>query len=616
MIYTRCDRSGGCQPLWGRRGRNGDQGMGTEPIAVLAVISGFATMACIDYGLLIPDVVSYLIRALLASIAVILLAWRIPHFHRQRLSFRPPKYELMQLQEIYARSLQVRAGSSGIDATQAKVFAHAVTQPSSLRQRIVDTYTPGRRAIEQRVSIGVRIPRELIQNLDEKKPEKKPPVDAPIYFPVIIPVKGKLQDGFDLFDSDGSSSCVLGYREYLQLAASVLRLLLLAMCQKQGDGTILTHPYRDAEQAALRQIMKRGLSQSYAGPITETMSKFNIRPTTAAGFQIAHLLGNKDGMSEILADSCRLAVAFVDKLTNHYCIVGSFKADQDGRMLVKYEQAIIPTLIMSDETAKRRIRFVGWLRVALGARPVDLTININNASTCKSYHLRLLCGDELYLGAQEAIDFDENMKVQVAGAPTTPYIRFRERLGQGYAHFYTRFFPEPVAGTAPRIRFVFFEVPPGSMIRSAVTALAAFGLIWVVAAVNSRTPSPDTDAPAFLLAFPAIAAAWLGFESPTRRLLEGTLRSRFCLMVTAVISLAATTLFLVHKSILSDAKSWPQLPWDWSFLWVSDLAWAFLLFAAFTNAAIICYNYSVETWQFAYYATRKQHLSEVIARGY
>ena len=591
--------------------RNGDQTMGTEPVAALTAVSVLVVMACIDYGHLIADVPDYVIRTLLACLAVVLLAWRIPHFHGQRLRARPPKFELVHLNELHARSLQARAGSSGIDATQAKLFAHAVTQPNSLRQRIVDTYTPGRRTIEQRVSIGVRIPRELLQNLGANRSI----TDVPIYFPVIVPVKGKLQDGFDLTGADGSSSSVLGYREYLQLAASVLRLLLLTMCREQGY-TTLPLTYRSAEQAGLRQIMKRGLSRSFAGPITATMSKLDIKPTTSAGYQIAGLLGNSNNIPEVLADCCRLAVAFVDKLTNHYCIVGSFRADQDGRMLIKYEQSIIPALAMSDDAAERRIRLGGWLRVALGARPVDLTIAINNASTCKSYHLRLLCGEELYLGAQEAVDFDKNMSVQVAGAPTTPYVRFRERLGQGYAHFYTRFFPEPVAGTRPRIRFVFFEVPPGSMIRSAVTALAAFGLIWVVAAVNSRTPNPDTDAPAFLLAFPAIAAAWLGFESPTRRLLEGTLKSRFCLVVTAVVSLAAAALFLAHKAILPDPESWPRLPWGWTFLGVSDAAWVVLLFVAFINAAVISYKYAVATWQFAYYATRRQHLSEVIARGY
>lgn len=592
------------------RGRNGERAMRTEPTAVLVVVAVLAVLATFNYGLLVHNVPGYIIRGLLAVIAIILFVWLVPQFHRNRLSRRPAKYPLKTLDDAHAYSLQIRAGNSGLTATQAKIFAQAVTQPNSVRQRIIDTYTPGRRAIEQRVSIGVRLPRELIQGLDDDTAIE----DIPIYFPVIMPLKGKLQDGFDLYGADGDAGSVLGYREYLQLAASVLRLLLLSMVKANGQPT-LTPAQRAVEKQALGQIMRRGRSYDKTPDVPAHFTSIGFTPTTAASLKIAQLLGNGQNKPEEALDACRLAISFVDKLTNHYCIVGSLSADRDGRMLVKYEQTIVPQLKLADDEATRWNRIGGWLRVALGARPVDLTISINNASTCRSYHLRVLAGDELYLGAQEAVDFDANMDVQVKGAPTTAYVRFRERLGQGYSHFYTRFFPEPADRTNPRIRFVFFEVPPGSLIRSVVTAVAAFALIWVVAGINSRNPSPDTDAPAFLLAFPAIAATWLGFESPSRRLLEGTLKSRLCLLITAATSLSAAALFLTHKSILPNSDSWVQLPWGISFLWVSDLSWVVLLFVALANAVAICYKYVVETWQFAFFATRAQDLSEVTQNG-
>src|SRR5688500_5822288 len=105
----------------------------------------------------------------------------------------------------------------------------------------------------------------------------------------------------------------------------------------------------------------------------------------------------------------------------------------------------------------------------------------------------------------------------------------------------------------------------------------------------SRYGTPDTDAPAFLLAFPALAATWLGFEAPKQRLLEGTLSSRMCLIVTAALSLAASDLFIAHKSA-GDSFEWPLLWSANSVLGVTHWDWAVLVCFSILNALLIGYK--------------------------
>jgi hypothetical protein len=238
-------------------------------------------------------------------------------------------------------------------------------------------------------------------------------------------------------------------------------------------------------------------------------------------------------------------------------------------------------------------------------------------------------------------------------------MRFQRRLGQPHAHFYARYMPEPDAahdvqttrtvGSAtasgphngtmtsgddrtvnteageermcescaqqlpaspepspvpvPRIRFVFAEVPPGSLVRATVAAVSAAATIWLIAFLN-KFGRMDTDAPAYLLTFPAAIAAWMGFESQAGKRIEGTLRARMVLLVTALTSIAASGLFVAHKSV--DAKHWPLLPRGLSLLGVTDLWWSILVLLSIANAVYIGYKYYVLTLQFTIHSTREQ----------
>ena len=213
--------------------------------------------------------------------------------------------------------------------------------------------------------------------------------------------------------------------------------------------------------------------------------------------------------------------------------------------------------------------------------------------------------DGLFLIEQQAINMKKTERMHAIDGPTIPYLRFRKRLGQAHAHFYARYFPEqPEEGEQPMVRFRYAEMPPGSIFSAVVASLAGFLLIWIIGAVNSVVTDPGTDAPAFLLAFPAIAAAWLGFEAPTRRLLEGTLAARVSLSLTAIQSIAATALFMLHKGLSDQIERWPHLPAGMSLLGVSDIAWLALLVVALINCSFMVYRYAVAVHEYSLFSSR------------
>ncbi|MGH3546865.1 MAG: hypothetical protein ACRDQU_01795 [Pseudonocardiaceae bacterium] len=496
--------------------------------------------------------------------------------HDPRTSRRVP---FSQVPLDRAGQLQVYAGGkNAISVRQAKIFAMSLLKPAELKQRLVETYEPGRRTLFQHVSIEVQIPSRL------NKDDTSNPAD-PIYFPVLVPIKGKFQDNFSLFGADGTAIPVLSYREYLELAATTLRLLLATAYDSRAPFLLPSHVIK-VEHAALSGIVHR---RQPDGSIP-----------WAKGWKRILTTPPRDEKGRIARD---IAAEFARRLTQHYAIVAIVQPDEQGRFLLKYEQTLIPELEISS--------FRHRLGIFLGARPIDLTLSLDSASTCQSYHMRVMGGDGLYVGDQQLIDAEKTLRVAKKQSPAPTNLRFRKRLGQSYSHFYARFFPQPAVGERPRIRFRYFEVPPGSALRAAVSAIAALALIVMVGIINSRNPDPGTDAPAFLLAFPAAAATWLGFDTPTRRLLEGTLSARLTLIWTVTLSVFASGLYMAHRAFAEHPDGpytvhWYRLPNQASIFWVTDVSWAVLVLLALLSALYMTSVYIFRTWLFSCLSSRPQ----------
>lgn len=466
----------------------------------------------------------------------------------------------------------------GISTDQAKIFALVLAEPAAVRQRVVEDYEPNHRTLRQTVSITSRIPSAF---LNSKTADAK----QAVYFPVLLAEKGELQDEFDVYLDGNVPAVVLAYREYLGFASAVLHgLLLAAYSLKVGD--TLPEAARQAELHAIEDMMSRRLK--------------NGTPPDYRGAQAVEDLDVKNQAVR------NFAAKVVRKLTTHYAIVALVGSHHAGRFLVKYSRTLIPDAKLSEPGTERRLTFSGWMRQMFGAKPVEIDVELDNASTCQSYHLRVAGPDGLYLASQETVAMGTIEQRTAQDAPTPPHLRFRRRLGQAHAHFYARYFPEKIAGERPRVRFKYYETPPGSTFRAAVNAAACFALVWLAGAMSmlsGGSADGKSDLPAILLAFPAAAASWIGFEAPAGRLFEGTLSARFCLLATAILSLASSGLYITHYIRGGKFSSIP-LPNGMSFLWVNDLGWSILLLLALLNVVFIGYRACFAGWCYSWLASR------------
>jgi hypothetical protein len=528
------------------------------------------------FGITLPHwaVQLVLLAVMLAAVAIIAYRQRIRDLIRKH----KPR-DIPAVPESHASTLQYYASQrrSQQDFLRARIFALGIVRPGQLIQRIVDEYEAGRRALTQRESIEVQIPRRLLQLRTKKGRPKATKPPRTIWFPMLIDLKGTLHDNLDFQDEHGDGTHSLSYREYLELAATVLRdLLLIAYGFGSETGQELPAEALEAEREALIAIFQRRTA------------------LPEASFEAAERIEQLSGGHPI---ALRLAADFVNKLTVHYATVVPAHPSESGRFAITSTQTIIPKMQLS----LKRVR--GFLETALGARPVDVTIPVAAAGRCQSYHLRMAGPAGTYLGKQELIGSEHALATRAHDAPTSPYYRFRRRLGQPYAHFYTRFFP-PVEknGTEPKVRLRFLETPPGSIFRAAATAIATVALIWLVGVLASPHSHAASDVPAFLLAFPAAAAAWLGVEAPTGRLFEGTLASRLHLLITAMVSIAASGLFMADRKPIHLTT---DLPEHVSILGIRQWSWAILIVVAVLDAAVAVYQCGIDVWSFNHLSSRE-----------
>lgn len=552
--------------------------------------------------------------------------------------------ELIPLGDRQLQNLKKNASNArAMGLAEAQIFALATTYPAAVRQRISERYEPERRTMRQSVSIAIKIPKSQLgllngsvgaATLSESRTFSIP-------LPAVIIPKGELNDDFSVYSGGDEELPAYSYSEYLQLAARVLHVLLTNAFAILMNDTVshsediaaleLTESAQQAEDAALRCILNRG-----------TLSESDI-DEAASGIRNLKLPELPEHLSKELRqqsrDMLRLAAKFAERLSYSYAIVVPGSCGADGRISLRYERTVIPSLELSRRSPGRpfwkiTIWPVRWskdrLRLLLGARPVDLTVSLENACTCQSYHMMVVCPDGLYLRDQLVPHVNEYMRNNARPTNVPPYCRLRRRLGQPYAHFYARYFPEPkrrpkAAGQitspeekslrAPYLHLTFYEVPPASIFRAALVAISTTLLIWLVGLVisHSQNGDPGTDAPAWLLAFPAVIAAWLGFDAPSRRLLEGTLGARLSLIYSAFSSVAASGLFMIYKAQLNMLHG--VFPKKISILGVGQISWAVLLGLSVCNALYTIYFSFVRTWEFAHLSSRPVGQNSTIQEG-
>jgi hypothetical protein len=556
-----------------------------------------------------------------ALVALLLATLLTAYFYsrRERLH-RHAERVLIDVPNDQAYKLQRSAGrTSEVSFLQAKIFALAIAAPSELRQRLIERYDPSPRALRHEMTIISHVPANMRRRKRNGTLSAVEAAVGPVLFPVLVPRKGELSDNFVLRMASGENVPVLSHREYLQLVAGVLRTLLASAYQLRA-GQTLEEACPDAvhaEHAALAEVVQRSIALK--------------TPSAYSGAKKLAALERADAALEVKnPEVLGLAVKLVEKLSVHYAVVAAVPVGEDGRFVLTFERTVVPTLDLTGERQGALDWAKGRLRVVFGARPINLTVSLEGAWTSQSYHLFVHSEEGLYLGVQEsrtlASYVNRHARNPLPAVVAPPYYRFRKRFGQSYAHFYSRYFPEPRVSEekfepevapepVPTVTFQFYERPPGSVFRATVAATACVLLVWLVGYLVERinVNQLQTDAPAILLAFPAIAAAWLGFEQPTRRLLEGTLTARISLAVTVVVSILASGLFMAYQGSAQMMRS--PAPLEASVFGVHTFAWATLVIVAFLNAGITALVYVLRSWDFMYLASRENPDGGVIEAG-
>ena len=400
-----------------------------EPGPSLALVSICLAFATIGLDGLLPTMISVSIRISLLLVAVAVIVFVVIPWHDRRLRERPVGFVFHRVPAINASILKRQAGDSQIaNLAQAKVFALALTRQAELRQRVVERYEPSQRTLRQRVTIDVQIPQQLLTRGENGAPNYRGPDLSTVYFPLLVPAKGKIHDSLEIYDGQNRLLSTLSYREYLLLVACVLRLFLAIVWFWSRKPGLMKEVSR-LETEALQLVMAR---LERGGKLPDDL------PIDAID-KIAQLAAPV-GAARVARDS---AVSIIQKLIRNFVVVVVVRPDESGRFVISYAQTLVPDVQLA--TSPRLFgKLVQGARIALGARPVDLTIDIENARTCQSYHLEVLGMDGLYLISQEPIDFEKTQDTPAVGGPTPPHLRFRARLGQSHAHFYARYFPDEV----------------------------------------------------------------------------------------------------------------------------------------------------------------------------
>jgi hypothetical protein len=260
----------------------------------------------------------------------------------------------------------------------------------------------------------------------------------------------------------------------------------------------------------------------------------------------------------------------LDFLARYYVIAVEVPQPTGTHLIIKYRKSL-PLYAQTDS-------FLDQWRLRLGLRPYKFTIPLWLPFVATSYHFRMTGPPGQYVMDHYLLEFvsgtanlmtqqdlREKRHKERASVPGTteqiagsaqgaaeesrtvpgPSLRVRDGRGLPYAHLYTggfrfrRFF-----NLATVVKFG--EIPPGALGGTTVIALVSAALIATFTLLGP--PRRGASAQAILLATPTIAASVLGFATDHEGLLRSSLAARLGLVVSGLLSFAATLLYIAQSA--------------------------------------------------------------------
>jgi hypothetical protein len=427
-----------------------------------------------------------------------------------------------------------------------RAFILSVIYSDAIRQLTIEDIIIERQGVRRDETATISIPEQL-----RYRPET--PGEAKNYIVAFGWRDGQMpKNDLEILESETRQKLrVIRYEEYLSLT----RLAL---------GTLLRLAYRlpEGEQlpAKTASIFDEAL-QRIARPSTDSAKHSDIE----------HRIRSLKAPDNIYLN---IAAQVIGRLISAAPLIVEIPVDSNGAAIIHYRELLPMKLVV-------RGRVKALARVAFGAGPTTLDIPLSGHRAAQEYRVWVRVPEGYYFRGQQLLGLD-------GSAPDGLRWRMRRRDGLPYT-FFTMSGGSLAPGYASgnlRLRLSFAEVPPGKSLTASLAAGSCAILIWFIGLALSRTTGAiGTDAGALLLTFPAVAAGWLSFDGPSKRLSEGPMLPQASLLLTLVISLVAAGVFILDQSkfaiLNSNALGGLRL------LGISKPIWIIIFMLAVLNTGIV-----------------------------
>jgi hypothetical protein len=423
---------------------------------------------------------------------------------------RPHTQSGLHLIEDDVPALQGRIGDlfERVTSTQAEFFVAAYTDPKLIFERMSEVATPYNRSLGVTLSAVARLPTT--------------PIPVSRVIPLAMFTRGQMEDGVKITVGDARGSS-LNRQEAIAYVAAILRRLVFSA----DEDALIEY----VEQIELQIV---DILCSF-----EPADERSIRSLTDA---LWRLPSTDDGRAFIQG-----ANDIIRRSVPHYPLLVEVTQDPTVaetvsggvRLRLKLDRRVIVSM--------KRTRPAGFLDLfgrlrdelskVLGVSSSPILIGLANAPRCQSFHLQVKGPQGSYLARQSIATFPSGEETQIS----TSYA-LRPRHGQRHSHLYMRDADDSVETMFFENQF--FERLPGSLGYATMSALGAAVLISVASLIRLGIAEGEaSDLVLGLLAFPAIAGAWLGLDSG-QAVFGGTLAARLCNVATIVLSLGTAVLYM------------------------------------------------------------------------
>ena len=394
-----------------------------------------------------------------------------------------------------------------LHASQVATFYQAIVEPQSMYIRITESVQPLVRSLAVRTAYS-------FSHLDSLAQRN-------VVVPLMLQTRGALLDDLAVFDSDGHRVSTMGRTATLVFQLACLRFIVEQM------GSEATASYAASVEVDVARFLS-SFQPADLGRLNHLADSIFVLPCDTGREEyrrsINRLLRRLRRYYPIMVQSCWPAN------------VGALCPPQ--RFTV--ERRTTAHLLADGGTGVSRYlnNIRDDVRRIMGIRPAIIAMPLVNADRSASYHIQMRGPEGSYLARQRIATFPSGLSPDLSQSE----VEWRDRLGQRMSHLYVR------NGQGYSSRYYvchFFERMPGTLGNSTMSGLAAAVLILIAGWTRlAHVTAGPTDIVAVLLAFPAVAGAWLGLSQSTQ-LYGGVLMARISLVVTIAVSLIASTYYVV-----------------------------------------------------------------------